>query len=366
MRRINTAKWLEKQNRWQIKVQKDNIRKTFTSSKPGREGQREAHRKADAWLDLNIISPKKKVKQTADEYIAQLKLTTSKSNYSQADYYFRIYINPKIGDVRVENITEQQLQAIINEAYAKKLSLKTLKGLRACIQSWLKFCRKSKYTTLFVEELKIPKNAPVGEKRILQPDDVKLLFASDKVMYKQKEITDLYTYAYRFQVAMGLRPGELVGLKSSDILDGTTLYIQRAFNIFDEETTGKNFNAKRYIELTEVAKKTLNEHFNMLADENIESDYIFPDRFGERLRQQTYYKRWTSFAKHNKITAITPYEMRHSFVSIVKTLPEGLLKSVVGHAKNMDTFGVYSHEVKGDRTYTAKMINDIFLGIINS
>lgn len=28
-KRVNTAVWLEKQQRWQIKVQKDGVRKTF-------------------------------------------------------------------------------------------------------------------------------------------------------------------------------------------------------------------------------------------------------------------------------------------------------------------------------------------------
>ncbi len=46
--RTNTAAWLPNQQRWQIKVQKDGVRKTFTSSKPGRTGQREANAKADA------------------------------------------------------------------------------------------------------------------------------------------------------------------------------------------------------------------------------------------------------------------------------------------------------------------------------
>lgn len=53
-KRVNTAVWLEKQQRWQIKVQKDGVRRTFTSSKPGRTGQREVNRKADAWLDEGI------------------------------------------------------------------------------------------------------------------------------------------------------------------------------------------------------------------------------------------------------------------------------------------------------------------------
>lgn len=36
MKRTNTAKWIESAHRWQINVQKDGVRKTFTSAKPGR------------------------------------------------------------------------------------------------------------------------------------------------------------------------------------------------------------------------------------------------------------------------------------------------------------------------------------------
>lgn len=34
MKRTNTAKWIESAHRWQINVQKDGVRKTFTSAKP--------------------------------------------------------------------------------------------------------------------------------------------------------------------------------------------------------------------------------------------------------------------------------------------------------------------------------------------
>lgn len=39
--RTNTAKWIETQQRWQIKVQRDGQRRAFCSSTPGRAGQRE-------------------------------------------------------------------------------------------------------------------------------------------------------------------------------------------------------------------------------------------------------------------------------------------------------------------------------------
>ena len=54
MKRTNTAKWIESAHRWQINVQKDGVRKTFTSAKPGRTGQREANRKADDWLEHGV------------------------------------------------------------------------------------------------------------------------------------------------------------------------------------------------------------------------------------------------------------------------------------------------------------------------
>mgnify|MGYP000375794216 FL=1 len=43
MKRTNTAQWYDKQKHWQIKVQKNGVRKSFYSSTPGRAGQREAN-----------------------------------------------------------------------------------------------------------------------------------------------------------------------------------------------------------------------------------------------------------------------------------------------------------------------------------
>ena len=68
-KRTNTAKWMENQRRWQINVQKDGVRRSFTSSKPGRTGQREANAKADAWLDDGIMSMSKRVRDVWPKFI---------------------------------------------------------------------------------------------------------------------------------------------------------------------------------------------------------------------------------------------------------------------------------------------------------
>ena len=95
-KRTNTAKWMENQKRWQVNVQKDGVRRSFTSSKPGRTGQREANAKADAWLDDGIDPSKNRVDDLLDEYLKIIETTTSFSNYKKESYFnvFRRFDNP--------------------------------------------------------------------------------------------------------------------------------------------------------------------------------------------------------------------------------------------------------------------------------
>lgn len=364
-KRTNTAVWIEKYNRWQIKVQKDGLRKTFYSSTPGRTGQREANAKADAWLDENIINTRLNVEKTTAEYIEQLKLTTSKSHYTQYEYYINNWINPKIGRLKIEALNEQHLQSIINFAYNKGLSKKTLQNIKGCMTSWLKFCRMNKYTTLFPENLSIPKGAATKEKAILQPEDVKKLFLSDVTLRKGSEQYDIYINAYRFQVLTGMRPGEIIGLKWSDI-KGKDVNLKRSINVYGEVTKGKNDNARRSFQLTDFSQQVLMDQKNMLKQNGITSNFVFPNEYGDNVAEKTYYQRWRKYRDYNKLSAKTTlYELRHTFVSITKSLPEGYLKQLVGHSKDMDTYGVYSHEISSDKDTAAKMIQDIFEGLIN-
>ncbi len=363
MKRTNTAKWIESRKRWQINVQRDGIRKTFTSSTPGRTGQSEANRKADRWLDDGIADGKIKVRQASEQYIEHLKITTSKSNWLQHERIFKNHVNPYIGTVRIENLSEQHLQSIIDRAYGKGLAKKTLSNIRACLTAFVKYCRKNKYTTLFPESLTIPRDAKTGEKHILQPDDLKILFSSDKTMFNGKERQDMYIYAYRFHVLTGLRPGELAGLKWEDIKDGT-VYLRRSINSYGEVTTGKNQNARRNFSLNIFTSAILEEQKRSLKEREIVSEYVFCDKWGEPVKSSNYYKRWNIYRKYNNILPVSPYELRHTFVSAVKSLPEGYLKQLVGHSKDMDTYGVYSHEMDGDMKETAAMVQDIFKRIL--
>lgn len=88
----------------------------------------------------------------------------------------------------------------------------------------------------------------------------------------------------------------------------------------------------------------------------------YPPFFKEKL----YFLENSENCESNGIAPVSLYALRHTFVSVVKTLPEGEMKGLVGHSKSMDTFGAYGHEIKGEGTATAQNVNEIFTDLLKS
>ena len=348
-KRTNTAVWMEKQHRWQIKVQKNGERRTFTSAKPGRTGQREANAKADAWLDEGIVNTRVLVENVYPQWISSLKLTTERSNWEPIESRWKNHIQPLIGRKRIEDLTEQHLQTVANKAFAKGLSKKSLMNLCADLRAFCKWMRLGKMSTLRPEALHVPKGARSKEKEILQPDAMRVLFSVSTTLYKGVWVNDPYINAYRFSAVTGLRPGELIGLRWKDIR-GSTICIRRAVNIHGELTQGKNQNAVRSFALTRTAAAILDAQ----RDLNLPGESVFGIQ-----SESTYRHCWKRYCLSNEINYIPPYNLRHTFVSLAKTLPEGAVKSLVGHSKQMDTFGVYAHLVQGEDVRTAAMLEGV-------
>ncbi len=363
MKRTNTAKWMEQHQRWQINVQKDGIRKSFYSSTPGRTGQRECNTKADEWLDEGIVDPSKRVKVLYSEWIESLKATTGQSHWRQYESYGENWICKRVGHIKIGTLHKGHLQSILDAAYARGLSWKTLKNIRGCAVAFIKYARTNKYTALIIEDLHIPASAPTGERTILQPNDLLKLFTLDNTAKYGKPVKEIYINAYRFEVATGLRPGEVIGLEWRDIQD-STVNINKSVNQYGEQTRGKNRNAVRSFALTTLASAILRQQRLMLFELGFHSDIVFPNKYGERASQSDYYKRWVRYRDAASMSPATPYELRHTFVSIVKQLPEGLLKPLVGHSIDMNTYATYSHELVGDTDTTAELVQQAFSGLL--
>ena len=359
-KRINTAVWLEKYSRWQLKVQKDGERKTFTCSTPGRKGQIECNRKADMWLAAGAADPQR-VRDFYNVWIEELKISTSYSHWEKYERIGKYYIIPEIGARKMDSLNEQHLQNVILRAYknslsGKKLSHKYLATIRTCLVAFMKFGRKNSQTTLLPESLYIPKEAPKGKRTILQPDSLKRLLTKDTVIIRGNEVHEIFIYAFRFAAFTGLRPGELFELKTGDI-SGKTLTVSGSYNKFLEHTRGKNENARRSFVMNGYAIEVLREQQKMLTETGVQSEYVFCDKRGEQIVPHIFYKHWVRYRDCHGLEKVSPYELRHTFMSMIQNLPDGIIKPLAGHSYSFDTRSVYVHEIDGEQNRAAEAVS---------
>lgn len=362
VKRQSEAIWIEARKRWQINVQQDGQRRTFISSIPGKKGKADAEHKADKWLEFKTNSDIRFC-QLWELFLNDLqehKKSGSSANYIQHEKMGRLWILPNITKTkRLSKITPNDYQNCIDIAYKAGKSKRTCINIRASLTAVYKFARKNRYDMEKPEFLIIPDDAPQKERNILQPDDLKILFAKSTINHYGHEKECWYIHAWRFLVLTGLRRGELCGLMKDD-LENEILHVNRSINSLGEETKGKTKNARRYFVLTQLAQHELDDQFKMLRQEGIISPYLFPDKCGERTNPNNLYKSWYIYRKQHNIQA-SIHEMRHTMISIVKAdAPEELLKLAVGHSKSMDTFGVYGHAVDGEMQRLATIIDKAY------
>ena len=359
--RENEAVWMEKYNHWRISVQANGKRKAFYSSTPGRKGKTAAERKADAWLEGGG-SPNPRLEAVHADYLKNIKATTGTGNYRNVEQLWRLYLLPALRLKRMDAITLQDWQDCITKAYKGGLSKKTCQNIRGAITSLYNYARKNRINMERPDFLTIPRDAPVGQRTILQPDQLRILFQQDSIQQYGRSKPCWLIHAWRLAVLTGLRRGELCGLQWADV-DGVILHVSRAINAQQVETKGKNDNAQRYIALSPTMQNELDCQRSLLKNSGLISPWVFPSEDGTRLNPDLIYKRWVPYRKQHGITS-SIHELRHTMISLVSPeVPDALLKPMVGHSKSMDT-DIYRHVVDGNAERAAELVEQVFARIL--
>lgn len=370
-KRTNEAMWVENAHRWQINVTNDDgVRKTFVCATEGRKGKVEAEHKADNWLSTSVVDGNARVDRLFEIYINSLKdRGASATHWKPYKSIGDSWIIPVLGRKKICKLAAADFDALATAAYVDGKSKKYIKNICCVAKNFLKFCRKRNLTTLIVEDLIIPDGAPEGEKFPLQPSEIKVLMKNDMSTWRSRVVPDFYIHFYRFAVLTGLRPSELCGLQKSDF-SGLTFTIKRGVNVENEVTKGKNKRARRVKKMNTYAAAEYRAQMEMLRFMGIESDWVFPGEDGGPSSQENIRNAWYRYCKHNGIAEretqdggvrlITPYELRHTYSSVTKDMPEGLKKLDMGHSDDFDGDATYTHILDGDLNKMARFSDAAF------
>lgn len=350
---MNNAIWNEKEKRWTVRHYEGGTVKKFTSSRPGLAGKKEVMRRYRNWLEYGSEDRSKTLATIVwDNFIhsVEKRLGRETEAYKLYEKIGRLYIVPALGKKKMINLSKRDFQEIIDNAKpqnkrTKVLSEKYLNSIRMVINLYVKYAEENDFFEGIKGNLYIPKGHPTKGKEILQPEDIKKLFQPSDLHYHK---------ALCFMLVTGLRPSELLGLKWSDI-KGDHIEIVRGVNTSNQITKGKNANARRLIPLTPLLNNLLNIQRTNTIDLN--SEWVFCSKSGAVGSQSTLANHFRVLQEERGIAGCL-YSFRHTFISMVKnSMPEQMIKQLVGHSVSFDSFGTYGHIVNGELQQAAKLID---------
>lgn len=190
--------------------------------------------------------------------------------------------------------------------------------------------------------IKLPKMRK-NEIRPLNPDKAKAFLEAAR--------GDRYEALYVLAIHYGLRRGELLGLKWSD-LQGSTLQVRRTMSesrvgrIEEETKNGKG----RPIGLSERALEALRSHRRQQVGVVKDSEYIFPSTTGTPTNSSNLmYRSFKPTLKRAGLPQIRFHDLRHTCATIrfMKGQHPKRVQELLGHASIAMTMDIYSHLIPG-------------------
>jgi integrase len=186
-----------------------------------------------------------------------------------------------------------------------------------------------------------------------------------------------YEALYLLAVTTGLREGELLGLKWSD-LDWITrnLSIQRQLQrlsgqgmVFSEP---KSASGRRVIALGSATIEKLREHYKhqqlerLAAGERwIENDLIFPTIIGTPNEGSNLIRSFKSLLRASNLPIIRFHDLRHTAATLM--LQQGIHPKVVqerlGHSQISLTLDTYSHVLPNMQEEAAEKIDELIIPV---
>jgi integrase len=162
---------------------------------------------------------------------------------------------------------------------------------------------------------------------------------------------------YVVAVTAGLRPGEMLALRWSDLnLEDGTLRINRTLSD-SEFATPKTTRSRRKIELSNTARAALRTHRKRQLEEQMRKaglweghGLVFPSTVGTPLSHRNVVRSFKALLKRAGLPADTRlYDLRHTCATLLlcRNVHPKCVQELLGHASISQTLDTYSHVLKG-------------------
>lgn len=313
------------------------------------------------------------------------------ASFEKYEGIYRNYIdNNTIGNIKLKDLRATPLQSYYNSLIAEhEKTPATIKSINKCLKSCLSQALKEGYLlknyACFVNLPKAP---------IIDADFISIFTQDEQQVFMCEAIKDKKGILYIFALGTGLRLGELLALKWSDIsFKDKTVTVNKSIKetyIFDEneekhfsvvEQEPKTKNSYRSVPINDNLLDLLKDHKKKQLIDHEQNKDIYVDNLlvfatptGNYLNYSNVRKIFkkiikkynNSLTEEEKKTRSLPdlriHDLRHTFAT--RLFENGVapktVQSLLGHADITTTMNIYTHVMKDTKDNAIDKINFMF------
>lgn len=283
-----------------------------------------------------------------DRWLTTIEGSVSRHTYRDYRDKVELHLKPALGRIRLQDLTALHLSTLY-QAKRKTHSVRTIQYIHTTIRKALEQAEAWDLVRKNVARFAKPPKTEHTERRYFTPDEARRFLAAVQG-HKDEAL-------YLLAVTTGMRRGELLGLKWSDIdLEARTLRVERSLDTQygpAKENAPKRAASKRPISLFPEIIQSLQRHKQRQRLNKLrygpkwqERGYVFTTRYGTPQRGSSVLSRGLKplLAKAD-LPPLTFHELRHScatFFALLGVNPKTAM-SMLGHSNIQTTLQHYTH-----------------------
>lgn len=302
---------------------------------------------------MNIISIKKikkketypNLKNVAEEWLLYKKYSIKDSTYFRYNYIINKYINPLIGEERIDMLEQYNFTTFIQNE-TDKLSLKTIKTVLIVLKSILKYSERKYDFNYKLDLIPIPKCREQEEIKILNKKEINKL---EKYCYNNATLKNI---GILICLNTGLRIGEICALQWDNIdLKNKKIYINKSIQrIYKNKKctevridTPKSEKSVREIPISNKLYKILKD--SKKCYEYDQKAFFLTGKIDRYVEPRSYQYTFKQILKECRIQDYKFHCLRHTFATncIQIGMDTKSLSEILGHTSVNITLNRYVH-----------------------
>ena len=356
---------------WQWRVTLDDGRRVYATAKTQDEARRKCLAKvalAEQGVDV------KASRQTLgaylawwlDDVVAPERAPKTTTTYRDI---VRLHVVPTLGKTTLERLSAKDVLALLRAKQREGKSPRTVAIIRAVLHTALAHAERLGMVPRNVAALVDPPRQVAVERRPFTPEEGRALLAAAE--------GDRLAALWRVTLTLGLRAGEVLGLRWEDVdLDAGEVRVRRNLQRLpaadvrpDHVVVGggrkgpsalvlrelKTARSRRTLSLPPDAVAALRSHRARQAGERLaarrwaDHDLLFTTPHGTGIDPDNLYRMFKALLGRAGVSDVRFHDLRHTAASLMLAsgLPVNVVSEVLLHAQTSTTLNTYAHALPG-------------------